>query len=305
MRTKLPSCPERPSSKTRWVILDDQGGSILDDHFHAYDQMNAVLLSTASEYIIDANDISGGLDKLDPALTNYDVKYAVLASDLAGFDLQLIPSLNDVSSIPTDRKTLFIISRVNNVLHFRIFDRDGSVVVNTDENRLLNLVKVEGRLDQKPTDKEIMKKQAIDRQGAFVKSLRKQLEPLWFRQDLSQAEKDEVIKNVVSIVNTAWSGRRFESRIVSASAKEVRRQVKQVEDDLLKIHGGWVQFGRKAPKNVKYLGKHNHTYAWVCEAGYNDLANLTLTVLNFSDLIKERSILTVPGGPRFTPTPAR
>jgi hypothetical protein len=45
-------------------------------------------------------------------------------------------SLNDVSAIPTEGKDLIIVAAVNNVLHFRIFDGDGKVVVDTDEQRL-------------------------------------------------------------------------------------------------------------------------------------------------------------------------
>ena len=53
-----------------------------------------------------------------------------------GFDLRLMSPLNDVRSIPTEGKKLVLVAPVNNVLHFRIFDADGQVVVDTDETRL-------------------------------------------------------------------------------------------------------------------------------------------------------------------------
>jgi len=93
--------------------------------------------------------------------------------------------------------------------------------------------------------------------------------------------------------------------IVSASAREVRRQVKDIEDDLQKIGPGWVHFGSRPPKTACYVGSYNGLYAWVNPDGRRQLADFTLTVLNFCDLIKENAILTSPGGPRFTPTPGR
>ena len=51
-------------------------------------------------------------------------------------DLELIPSLNDVKGIPTEGKNLIIVAAVNNVLHFRIFDRDGKKVKDANEKEL-------------------------------------------------------------------------------------------------------------------------------------------------------------------------
>ena len=50
--------------------------------------------------------------------------------------LRLMSSLNDVSGIPTEGKNLIIVAAVNSVLHFRIFDGDGKVIVDTDERKL-------------------------------------------------------------------------------------------------------------------------------------------------------------------------
>ena len=71
-----------------------------------------------------------------------------------GYDLRLMPPVNDVNGIPTGGKNLIIVAAVNRVLHFRIFDGDGKVVVDTDEKRLTE-------------------------QARLIKSLGKQLEILW------------------------------------------------------------------------------------------------------------------------------
>jgi hypothetical protein len=53
-----------------------------------------------------------------------------------GCDLRLMSPVDDVDGIPTAGKNLIIVAAVNVVLHVRIFDSDGKVDVNTDENRL-------------------------------------------------------------------------------------------------------------------------------------------------------------------------
>ena len=95
--------------------------------------------------------------------------------DLDGFDLRLMSSLNDVRGIPTKGKDLIIVAEVNNVLHFRIFDGDGKVVVDTDEQRLTE-------------------------QARQIKDLRKQLESLWPPHKLTGSDKGRVVTAVTSIV---------------------------------------------------------------------------------------------------------
>ena len=92
-----------------------------------------------------------------------------------GFDLRLMSSLNDVRGIPTEGKNLIIVAAVNNVLHFRVFDDDGKVVVDTDEKRLTE-------------------------QARQIEDLRKQLESLWPPHELTRSDKDRVITAVTSIV---------------------------------------------------------------------------------------------------------
>ena len=92
-----------------------------------------------------------------------------------GFDLRLMSSLNDVSGIPTEGKNLIVVAAVNNVLHFRSFDGDGKVVVDTDEKRLTE-------------------------QARKVEDLRKQLERLWPTHELTRSEKARVFTAVTSVV---------------------------------------------------------------------------------------------------------
>ena len=107
------------------------------------------------------------------------------AEKAKGFDLQLMSSVNDVSGIPTTGgptrsagKNLIILAVVNQVLHFRTFDGDGKMVVDTDEKRLTE-------------------------QARQIEELRKRLESLWSPHKLTEDEKVRVIDAVTSIVGHA------------------------------------------------------------------------------------------------------
>jgi hypothetical protein len=92
-------------------------------------------------------------------------------------------SVNDVSRVPASGKRLIIVAVVDQVLHFRIFDGEGKMVVDTDANRLSEL--------ERP-----------------IEALRKQLESLWPPHKLTVDEKVWVIAAVTSIVGHTHSGHR-------------------------------------------------------------------------------------------------
>jgi len=129
---------------------------------------------------------------------------AGVAQDLNGFDLRLMSSLNDVSGIPTEGKNLIIVAAVNHVLHFRIFDGDGRVVVDTDEKRL--------------TEK-----------ARQIEDLRKQLESLWPPHELAKSDKGRVITAVTSIVGHINLKSLGEiTRQLGGSESQVRKHVKRL-----------------------------------------------------------------------------
>ena len=53
-----------------------------------------------------------------------------------GFDLRLLSAVSDVSRLPTAGMDLVIVAAVGDVLHFRIFEGDGKVVLDRDERSL-------------------------------------------------------------------------------------------------------------------------------------------------------------------------
>jgi hypothetical protein len=54
----------------------------------------------------------------------------------AQVQLQLLPSVNDPSELPSKGKSLIVLARLHNLLRFRIFDNDGDKIVDTDETQL-------------------------------------------------------------------------------------------------------------------------------------------------------------------------
>lgn len=96
-------------------------------------------------------------------------------------------------------------------------------------------------------------------------------------------------------------------RYFTALAQNARREVKDTQDDLVNIKTGWFRTGcrRDVPKDACYVGRYKDRYAWVEADGVYELSQFTIKILKFSDLVKERGVITIPGGPRFTPSAGR
>jgi hypothetical protein len=112
---------------------------------------------------------------LDQELARRQAEEADTAKAVAkGCDLRLMPSVNDVRGISTEGASLIIVAAVKNVLYFRIFDRDGKMVVDTDETTLAT-------------------------QAGPMEDLLTQLERLWTPHELTKSEKGWVIAAVTTI----------------------------------------------------------------------------------------------------------
>ncbi len=96
-------------------------------------------------------------------------------------------------------------------------------------------------------------------------------------------------------------------RVATALARTARQDVKDTQADLRKIGPGWFETGYHGdvPKGACYVGRCGDHYAWVSPSGMKGLADFTVNILKFSSLVKENSVLTVTGGPRFTPSGGR
>ncbi len=97
-----------------------------------------------------------------------------LRQAMTGCNLRLMSAVNDVSGIPTEGTNLVIVAAVDHVLHFRIFDGDGTVVVDTHEKRLTE-------------------------QARQIEVLRTELESLWPPNAPTNSKRAHVIKAATSI----------------------------------------------------------------------------------------------------------
>ena len=113
---------------------------------------------------------------------------------LEGYDLELMSSVIVGSRIPDKGNTLIIVAILDHVLHFRIFDSNGKMVVDTDE------------------------KSVID-QATQIEALRSQLESFWPPHELTPSEKVQVIAAVTSLVGQTLQ--EPSAYVLSAEAEQV------------------------------------------------------------------------------------
>jgi hypothetical protein len=121
---------------------------------------------------------------------------------------------------------------------------------------------------------------------------------------ISENEWNERDFDITAMFHREEGSTRWLPATATPVVREARRQTFEVYKDIQEIHPGWFGVGGKhdVPRNACYVGRYRDRYAWVSPAGSRDLADFTLKMLNFSSLIKDQTILTIPGGPRFTPS---
>ncbi|MCE2804883.1 MAG: hypothetical protein LW700_06665 [Gemmataceae bacterium] len=112
-------------------------------------------------------------------------------------------------------------------------------------------------------------------------------------------EESVVTTNSESVVAGADVPRRDRSPL----ARDVARQVKVIEKELLEIEPGWYCVGRwcDVPRHARFVGRHNSTWVWVDPARQDDLTRFTLTVMKLGTLLKDTQTLISPGQVKFSP----
>jgi hypothetical protein len=187
--------------------------------------------------------------------------------------------------------------------HFLEFDRAGApadreaVLKRTRDRSLLIDVLVQAKFVSSNSAEIILRKEEYDPDPSLSRLHPEAYNPRFYARDPNQPPRnaDEAVKQNEM------------SRYFTALALYARQEVKNTQEDLLKIHPGWFRTGSKheVPPDACYVGRYKDRYAWVCEEGLRDLTQFTIAILGFSDLIKERTIMTIPGGPRATPPGGR
>ena len=156
------------------------------------------------------------------------------------YDVRLIPAAKDVRDIPTGLKGLIIVATVDNVLHFRIFDREGKLVVETNEK-------------------------SLPEQARQIDELRKQLE--FWRHRPEAIDKGSVICAVTSIVDQAQlkplrgrkveyivhGARNFEGVSSFGSLRSESCTIIVFESDLGEAATEWTEGLRRGAKSIRSM----------------------------------------------------
>jgi hypothetical protein len=209
-----------------------------------------------------------------------------------GFDLLLMRLGTDINEIKNGNGNTadqIVVAKVNGKLQFWIFDGSGKLV------------------------KDWFKKKLTDQDNTNITV---RLNGLWPPHEPTASEKYEVISFLYRIAGREPRGITYhvesDSAAVNSSkviyvtpeAVDVRRQIRDLETDLLSIpcDRSWFGQGKKhdVPRDACYVGRYGDCYVWVRPSGLKELSNLTIKTLKFSSLIKPDTVTTIPG-PRFTP----
>jgi hypothetical protein len=135
-----------------------------------------------------------------------------------GFRLRLMPSITSAGELPTSDKNLVIAARMGKakLMHFRVFDPEGTMVVDIDETSLPG-------------------------QAGRIGKLKERLEGLWTIPVLSGSDRDGIASSVTSIVACArgpwdllWDGASL--TLVELVRHQIKPQVRQVAAEVLKLN---------------------------------------------------------------------
>jgi hypothetical protein len=96
-------------------------------------------------------------------------------------------------------------------------------------------------------------------------------------------------------------------RLSSGLAKEVIRQVNDVQSTLVSIESGWFCVGRACdvPKNACHVGCYGDCCVWVFPNESYQLAQFTLHILELASAVSSSQVLAIPSGIQFSPAGAR
>jgi tetratricopeptide (TPR) repeat protein len=139
---------------------------------------DTIVLKGPDVYLLEHVDLGRQKGVIRRSIPGRDRLFYKVESNPNNDDLRLMSSLSDLSAMPTEGKSLTVVAAVDQALHFRIFDDDGNMVVDTDEKRL------------------------PDQERHFA-DLKKKLEGLWPPHNLDRRERIRVIGAVKSIFGDA------------------------------------------------------------------------------------------------------
>jgi hypothetical protein len=178
----------------------------------------------------------------------------------------------------------------------------GSPVIGTLELRLLRIAyrRAHGSLEMPGPELLDELAHELKNQVAVNTDLRDESELFYeyqarTRQDYARFDAEVITANDESFGRIAGQK--------SPLARDVSRQVAQIERELSRIGAGWFRVGRKwdVPRDACYVGRYHDCWVWVAADGQEALTEFTLAVMKLSTLIKETQTLISPGSVKFSP----
>jgi peptidoglycan hydrolase-like protein with peptidoglycan-binding domain len=112
--------PERPLSSTIVTVVRQRASALPPPDAAVALHRPAAVTVTTADGVFD--DDGGHLE--------------LFVGRAVALELRLVPALTDPSGIPAEGKNLLVVAAVNGSLYLRVFDADGSPVVDTDEGAL-------------------------------------------------------------------------------------------------------------------------------------------------------------------------
>ncbi len=181
-----------------------------------------------------------------------------------GYDVNLIPSAKSVSEFPKAGKGEVIVADVGHELHFRVFDRDGKLAVDTDEKRLIG-----------PPE--------------ATKELKELLENLWPPHELIESEKGDIIADVTSLVGHDEPGWKpfYDQLFLSNYA------LMHMKDEIARLPG---------VSDIGVLGQRDYSIRiWVDP---EQLASRDMTASDVANAIRKQNLQVATGQIGQPPIPA-
>jgi hypothetical protein len=276
--------------------------------------------------VVPVNDVSEipatNEDRIWVAAVRGGLRIRIFDSDgKRSYDIQLMPSIRDLSETPPNGTSLIIAAYRNSVPYLRIFGADGKRIDHTitePDSRIALLAELRDELDR-PVSKDLTDSEknriitavvaladpcALDKIKDIITIYDNSKPP----KDVEWKYKRELIKKVVEITGLKSSlKKRFEPFQYASTglAKETIYRLNDAQKTLDEIRSGWVHWGPKKPKDACYVGHARfcgrEMYVWVCDDGLDGLSNFTRAVLKLGSTFKDVQVITAPTGIQFSP----
>jgi hypothetical protein len=217
--------------------------------------------------------VSGDRITIHNCLAHHNAGPGLLISVTGSYDL-LLMSWGDGTKVPASGKDLVVVGIDNNsLLHIRIFDASGSIIADTDETKLTG-------------------------QAAAIQTLKQQLPGLVLPHVLTDAEKNKVIDEAISIVSQVLTGSPFS---VPTNIQVSGGLYHDNGEDGIRIASEWYS---AHPQHIQLMGvtaENNNWRGISVEAGWDVLMTNPASIANgIEGIWLENLPVILPQVPRTT-----